>query len=391
MIEKIRAQKWKEILEVIVKSQKSEKNCPCRSQYAIVAGKKYTYSEQAKIGEGRQLLTKEIVEISTATLEAIKAGDQISGEKNAQNLKEIKEITDYTQQLIEMHEAKSKPLLRQVALIVSFLASFILVGIPFFVRLRRVNQEMKCLREDLHQLKRIQEEIALKDAAKELFHVLKNNILSHPLMTDEILNAEMQKMMEREFQKIKSAANPLIVPIFQVDMERNALMKRTDGNIKDEKPQPPLGISNRLKEGLKLIRQMIKTEEDKKWEALLQLAMGQTFFNVILGDIIPLFIQAATTHTVNDVLYLELKKADPLVICLTPMRDDKGNIEKLKMTIEAQGYHISVNPLAGHGKAYKAPVIPQAMQVNAECFLTLGEKGAPILSDFKRSFTTAAI
>lgn len=377
MIEKITAQKWKQALEVVVKPPQSEKDQSCFPQYVMVEGKKYTY--------------KEIVGISKNTVEAIQVDNQTSGEKNAQNLREIKDITGYTQQLIEVHEAKSKPFLRQIALIISFLASFMLVGIPFFVRLRKVDKEMRCLREDLQQLKRIQEEIALKDAAKELFHVLKNDILSSPFMTDELLNAEMQEIMEREFQKIKPASNPLIVPIFQVDMERNALMKRTDGNIKDEKPQPPLGIPNRLEQGLKLIRQMIKTEEDKKWEAALQLAMGQTFLNVILGDIIPFFVQAATTHTVNDDLYLELKKAGPLVICLTPMRDKKGNIEKLKLTIEAQDYHISVNPLAGHGKTYKAPVIPRAMQVNAECFLTLGEKNAPLVSGFKRSFTTVAI
>ncbi len=384
----INAQKWKEILEVVVKSQANEKGRqPLPSQYVVVNGKQYQYAEQDKIGERKKLSVKEVVNVSKEALEGAAKEKDVDWEKLE---KQTTEITNYLQQLVEAREGKRnqryKRFFRTVALILSAVASVVLIGIPFLILLRRADQkfalEIQSLRKELFLLRynpKIQQELG------HLPSVLEN-------LPRFIKDDNRQEQLQQQLQKdLKESELGKIAPQFKKDMNRGVSFQRKDETlkIKDSLVQPSLKLAGerRIKQGQALLKRLLKSEQDKKWEQVLQLVASQTSLNTLFDQIILFFNLDAG---MNSDLHWEdqgnsyaLKTAfseqlPPIEIEV--IRNAQKNIEKIKVRVKGAldiGYYNTRN-----GEIIEA-VAPKAIKGELEYEVTLVEDHSPVVSGLK--------
>lgn len=389
----INVQEWKDILATVVKSQTTEKGQQLLpSQYVVVAGKQYQHVGRDKIGKSKKLSVKEIINVSKSTLEEAKKEEAVDWQALG---KQIEEITGYVQKLIEAREGKRnqwhKRLLRGIALILSAVTSVILIGIPFFILLRRANQqfalEMQSLRRELSSVRQQTQEIQakIKQQVKHLPAVIES-------LPQYINDDSRQKQLQYQLRKdLKETDFGEMAPQFRKDMNRGVSFQRKDVTleIEDRSAQPSLELvgEQRIEKGQTLLQDLLKRDQDKKWEQTLQLVASQTSLNTLFDQVILLFNLDVGMNL--DLQWENQNKSYALKaafseqmpsIELEVIREAQGDIEKVKVKIKGA---VDIGSFNTRDGKITAVVADQAIKGELEYEVTLAEDHSPVVSRLK--------
>lgn len=305
------------------------------------------------------------------------------------------DIADYTFKLIAAQEEERNHSLRQwlrkAALALSALFSLVLIGIPFFLKLRR---EEKNFEAEIDQFRQ-----AVVQACKANSHARLLRQLTHiPSMLEkikahytdhrreELINTQMREDW-LEYQRIPVESRPSCDEEFEKDIKRGASFRRIDKalNIEDKERIPPLHLDahQRVQKAVAFLKELIKTPEDRRWEQILQLSVTHACLTTTFKAILSAFnIDETSIQWEENGKYYSIKSVfsdefPPVILGI--MRHPKTKtIEKVLVAIKGSLDIVSYNTA---GNELPRMIVPNAITEELKYLITFGEDHLPLISN----------
>lgn len=389
-------QQWAAILKTILKLQNLEAESDIAKQVIVAKGNQYCIVNQTQIDSSvSQLTLPQIVGVSLAKLKEVQEGYLKNTIKDTDYIHLTNDITDDTLQLITVHEKARDhsitQLLRKCALVLSALLSCIIIGIPFFLKLR---QEDKKFRAEITSLKQSVLQ-AREDNSKAMLLKKINNI---PSILEEIkkrfTDQRRQELINTQLltdwledEKIPVESRPPYDAEFESDIKAGASFQRIDNvlNIEDKERLPALHLNaeQRIQEAAAFLKALLQDPGDQRWEPVLQLAVTHAgLFTAFKAALAAFNIDASNIQWENNGKYYSIKSISsdefPPVILEIIRHPKTERIEQVNVTVKGSVNIVSYN--IAESEASKM-MISDAITEELRYSIIFGEDNRPIVRD----------
>lgn len=333
----------------------------------------------------------QIVEISIDKLKEAREKYLKNEMKEINFISLTNDITNSTLELIKGEEMKKSPSSRKIALFLSALFSFILIGIPFFLKIRKEDKKLKT--DICHFKQTILETCEANSYAillKKLDHLpfilqdIQKQYTDH--RRQELINAQMLADW-RDGENIPLESRPLYDREFENDIQAGASFQRIDraSNIEDKERLPLLKLhtNSRVKEGAAFLKELIKKPEDQRWEMILQLAVTHASLFTAFKAVLAAFnVDAAKIQWEKNGKYYSIKSVFsdtfPPIILEIIRHSQYETIEKVIVTVRGSLDIVSYNT-ARHDDL--RIIIPKAITEELHYSISFGEDNRPMISN----------
>lgn len=388
-------QEWISILKRAAESQTPE--AEGRAHRMIVArGMQYGTASQGERDAATSLLTiSQIVDISMTKLKEIREKYLRDEIKEIDYINLTSDIVDPTLQLIGTWEAQRnhsiKEILRRIALVASALFSLVLIGIPFFIILRKQEKAFKAETEQLNQaIFQANEANSQAMVLKKLSNIpaileeIKKRYTDH--RRQELINDQLVADWE-DYEKVPLESRPPYDEDFERDIKKGACFRRIDRalNIEDQMPipSPRLDGRQRLQQALTSLQALLKQPEDRRWAEVLQVAVTHaSLLTAFLAALSAINVDVASVQWEANGQYYSIKAAfsnQSFPVILEILRHPKtGIIEKVNATVKG-----SMDIVRYHTTGDENPqvIIPRAITEDLTYSIAFGQNNRPIISD----------
>lgn len=379
-------QEWISLLKTATESQDLE----------IEKGTKYCPESQTQIDQMMSQLTlPQIVDISLEKFKELREEYLKNERRETDYLNQTADLADYTLKLIAAWEIKRnhtiKQLLRKFALILSALLSVVLIGIPFFLKLREADKKFKAeaiqLKQSIHQgIEDNTHALLLKklENIPSILKEIKERYKDH--RRQELINDQLLADWE-DYEKIPSESRPLYDEEFERDIKRGACFLRIDRtlNIKDQTPLPfhHLESHQRVKEAASFLQELLKKSEDQRWSPILQMSITHasllTAFQAALSAV---NINVANVQWESNGKYYSIKSifSDqfPPIILEIIRHPKTGTIEMVHVTVKGSMDIVSYQI---NGNENPKMIVPNVITEELKYSIAFDENHRPVISN----------
>jgi len=389
-------QEWISILKRSAESQDPDAARGSEVQSIATNGNSYFTVVQTQIDSSTSRLSlPQIVEISVAKCKEVRERYLKNEIKETDYIDLTNDLSDYTTKLITTWETKrnhsTQQLFRKIALFLSALFSFVIIGIPFFIKLLNENKKFKVETDQLKQ-KILQANEANSHAMliKKLDNIpailkeIKERYKDH--RRQELINTQLVRDWQDD-EKIQQEFKSRYDEEFERDIKRGASFLRIDqaSNIEDQKPIPAQNLEGdqRVQAGASFLKELLKKPEDKRWEPVLQIAVTHACLLTAFKAALSAFnIDAARVQWEANGKYYSIKstfseKSPPVLLEI--IRDpDNGTIKMVHVTVKGSMDIVSYNTI---GHEDPKIIVHDAITEELKYAIAFGEDNRPQISD----------
>lgn len=381
-------------------------------------GMKNILPSDIAVQQGHQYLQNSSPEARLSIAQIVNKSKQVieTAPKKDKNFVQVaSNIVTLTDSLITAREQKmANNSLRRAAIVFSAVASLFLIGIPFFIMLRRGNQEfadnISHLRRELQQLTALinltQQQQAFAALIEQGKTITDSTLIEMPKSDDEGgMELDVNTFHNACQSQISITYNehgnkPGNVGQFERDITRDISFQIRDltKGVESSAPTPPPAQpgtvesdetkkANRLNSATTALTHLLG-DESTRWEIPLQSTCNQTAFGHMSGSFCLAFNREAMKAEAENSHFL--LKAEPRAekqpILLDVQRDEQGNISGIQFTVR-DSYHIERMDTEDHH--YKETVMDNAIHAVSTFTLKLNPEGKPLIENYSVQFQTA--
>jgi hypothetical protein len=314
--------------------------------------------------------------------------------KETEYLNLTNDLVEDTLKLIAAREAKrNQPIkrwLRSIAIVLSVLFSFVVIGIPFFLKLQNEDKKFKAeidqLKEAVLQANQTDVQVMLLkklDNIPFILNKIKERYKDHG--RQELINSQIRNDWQ-DNEKIPVDSRTPYDEEFERDIKKGASFQRIDKilNIEDQQPLP-LHQSNgdlSVQEAASFLKELLKKPEDQRWLPVLQIAATHASLLTAFKAALSAFnIDFASVQWEANGQYYSIKsifsnRSPPVVLEI--IRHPKNEtIEKVNVTIKG-----SMDIVSYHTAGNEDPkmLIPGAITEELTYSIAFGEDHLPVVN-----------
>lgn len=301
---------------------------------------------------------------------------------DADYLDQTEDIALYTGQFIDQSSQPSY--LRRFLLLLSAILSPLLIGIPFFLKMKREDEKLikqqNQFKEQIEKAKESNFQVLVKAKLEELPSLVDR---INKEFTDKRKQALLNKQIFADWEEdnaLLSEEKASFDPEFERDIKSGATFIRIDRslNIEDKEPVPAkdLGREQRVEKGLLLLDELLVKPADLRWREILQLLVTHANLLTAFKAALSAF-NISVTHIqweASGLCYsLKAVFSDdyPPVIIEVKRHLERNNIERVDVKVKGSMDIVIVNL---EGKESPKMVFPHVVSESLTYFVSFDEK-----------------